>query len=250
MHLMRVLSRFKDYYDGAGATDFERTPLYVRDTVRLDLGGMTAHARGAIRRGLGCWGREGLWPPRLGTFATGMIGFCGRHVPFYQIDGEACFDVDDVVRALQTTSGGLERHERDARLALAVAIETGDGHRRWWRQSLTRRGWQQWLEARPAVDDGPFRHFQVPCFVWWDTDVLELNPRLASLSFARVVHPWEAWQAISTFLANNLVVPDTPRSPQTDREKAEAHGFDGRSFRRTPGRQKASRVTWEDPDTT
>ena len=70
-------------------------------------------------------------------------------------------------------------------------------------------------------------------------DVLKVmvNPRLADISFHKVVDAFAAFQEIERFLANDLAPRDVKRdksikdNPIPDKINAESHGFDQHSFR-------------------
>ena len=238
---MRIISRFSDYYDGLRSLDQEATPLYVRDTRRVDLAAATVAERRRELAPLATWNRDDVLPPALGNHLSGIIGFCGTVHAFYVVGERICFDVDDVAAALTALLANGPRNSDDA--DLLAQLDTRPSSRRWWRP-LTRRSWRDYLAARPTLTDEPFRLLRAPAFVWTG-DFLEVNPRLSAYDFPRRVDPWTAWQELAVFLGNNLVEAAAPPRPISDQLKAEAHGFDKASFKKQPGRKKVDRSSWE-----
>lgn len=74
--------------------------------------------------------------------------------------------------------------------------------------------------------------------------LLIANPRLADLGFQRILDPYACFQAIETFLGNQLAPPDlAPQRVGGDEIVAAQKGFDARSFRTdAPGRKKENRA--------
>lgn len=63
---------------------------------------------------------------------------------------------------------------------------------------------------------------------------VHVNPRLADLGFTRVVDPQTAYQEISMWMGTHHHRPDREMVPITDEVRAQQHGFDKRSFRKDP----------------
>lgn len=68
---------------------------------------------------------------------------------------------------------------------------------------------------------------------------LILNPCLSDYKVYRMFDAYTAYQEIDMFLNNEIVRPDDPYiEPIPDKIKAESHGFDKFSFRRSKGKKK------------
>lgn len=62
---------------------------------------------------------------------------------------------------------------------------------------------------------------------------LEVNPRLATLSFAKTVDSMQAYQELAMFFGN-IAAPEKPMVNLSDKERHAKHGFDHWSFRKKP----------------
>ncbi len=231
---MRIVSRFKDYYDALRSMDREPEPLYVRQTAEIALGGARptaeqVRARQAVRP---LWTTATI-PHHPPVGGRGVVGFCGRLYPFLRFGG----------RTFHTFRGFYDAVRNSDLPERASLLARLDGRSRY---ELTRREWEAFEASRArTVEDGPFRFFNAPVIVMTD-DHIVVNPRLRDYELARVVDPYTAWQDISVFLGNNLVNSAGPPRPVSDELRAEAHGFDRKlSFRKAKGgRQKVDRGDW------
>jgi hypothetical protein len=238
---VRIVSRFTDYYDGLRALDREDTPLYVRETTTTDLQALTVRERDALLTQLGPLWHDDVVPPSPDFIADAervVIGFCGRAFAGFRVFGEMCQDLDEVLALVDARVD--DRRERDH---MRAQLESTSATR--WHTRLSRGTWQRHV-ARCRVDVGaaPFVALRAPVVVVTDRSLV-VNPCLREWGLARRVDPYAAWQELSLFLGNTLLLdaPPPPR-PIDDALKAHAHGFDGQSFRNTKKRPKANRSDW------
>lgn len=238
---MRIVSPFTDYYDGLRSLDREDTPLYVRETTTTDLQALTVRARGDVLAQLGGLWRDDVVPPFPDAIPDAervVIGFCGRAFAGIRAFGEVCFDLDEVLALVE-----VRVVDRGERRIMREQLEGTSTSR--WRQGLNRATWQRHVERRRVdVGPAPFIALRAPVVVVTDRNLV-VNPCLRDHGFARQVDPYAAWQELSMFLGNTLLLdaPPPPR-PVDDALKAHAHGFDGQSFRNTRKRPKANRSDW------
>lgn len=61
---------------------------------------------------------------------------------------------------------------------------------------------------------------------------IEINARLSEVEFQKVIDPYQMYQKIETFLANDLAQELNPPVKIEDKYKIPAHGFDKWSFRK------------------
>jgi hypothetical protein len=240
--LVKLISRFRDYYDALRAYDRDETPVYVRETKVHRFRGPSACSQD-IRRAMDPLWTDATVPPmyppsfiQLGPdhddegridFVRGVIGFCARIYAFVVLNGHAHFDFAGF-------GTPVPRNRRDRRADVA-----------YWRSEYQTRAWADFQRNRTrTVGDHAFRFFDAPVLLMTD-EVLVVNPRLNDWGFATQVDPYTAWQDLSMYLGNNLVKNVMVARPITDELKAEAHGFDKQSFRRTKtGRKKLDRGEW------
>ena len=66
----------------------------------------------------------------------------------------------------------------------------------------------------------------------WEKNKIEINSRLSEVEFQKVIDPYQMYQKIETFLANDLAQELNPPVKIEDKYKIQAHGFDKWSFRK------------------
>jgi hypothetical protein len=243
---MRLISRFSDYYDGVRAIDRDDEPLYVRDTERHELAGLSVAARRSLLERVGALWSTYTMPPipeDVDDAGRVVVGFCGRAYAGFRVGVHMAWDVDGVIALLRQIPDAAAW---DRGLDVDRAIDRLESTRASsWYQGLNRATWRRFTEmARPDVGAAPFVAFRAPIVVVTDEEVV-VNARLSDWGFASQVDPYNAWQELSVFLGNALANLDRrePR-PIDDTLKAHAHGFDGQSFKNPKGRKKANRSDW------
>ncbi len=238
---MRIVSRFTDYYDGLRSLDREDTPLYVRETTTTDLQALTTRARADLLAQLGPLWRDDVVPPFPDAIPDAeriVVGFCGRAFAGVRAFGEVCWDLDEVLALVDVRVA--DRGEREIMRQQLTSTSTSR-----WRPGLNRATWARHVASRRTdVGPAPFIALRAPVVVVSDRELV-VNACLRDQGFARRVDPYAAWQELSLFLGNTLLLdaPPPPR-PVDDTLKAHAHGFDGQSFRNTKKRPKANRSDW------
>lgn len=238
---MRIVSRFKDFYDGVGALDREATPLYVRDTRRIEFATLSITQRVALMAQLGPLWSADVVPPDPQPVPTAervVVGFCGQVFCGYLAFGEMCWSLADVEAAVVRHLPSRPQHE-----PVIAALRTT--RRSPYYSPLNATTWTDHVERRPQhVAPDPFLAFRAPIVVVTDTAVI-VNAPLRAYNFASRLDPYTAWQELSLYLGNTLLLdaPPPPR-PIDDTLRAHTHGFDKSSFRNTKQRTKGNRVDW------
>jgi hypothetical protein len=238
--LVRIVSRFKDFYDGVRALDREDTPLYVRDTQRIDLATLSIAQHRALFAQLGpLWGERVVPPdPRMVPNAERVVvGFCGQVFSGYLVCGEICWSLSDVEAAVLRHLPQRTQHEH----VIAELRST----RVWSYGRLNVAAWTRHVEQRPArIAPAPFLALRAPIIVVTDS-VVVVNPSLREYHFAKHLDPYAAWQELSMYLGNTLLLDaQPPPRPIDDTLRAHTHGFDKSSFRNTKQRIKGDRIDW------
>ena len=234
---MRIISDFKDYYDGPQGSDGDPTPLFLRKEQSLEA--RTAPYAGA------------LWPncevPAINSFENirGVIAFCGRSYVYWRIDGSYCYTLQQVVtaltRLLESRKGlawvGYKNDVKAIQRALDIAKD--ESYRPTPRKSkwspapaLCPRSWATYCEESKnyRVKDEVFIHYRSPILAI-ERDTLRVNPNLKSFGFHSVMDPYTAYQELSMFMDNNMAQQLDPIPKMTDELKVHAHGFNQWSFR-------------------
>ena len=84
---VKLISRFKDYYDSLRALDRDPDPVYVRETQTHALHSMAAARRFEADRLFSAT----TVMPRIYGVERGVLGFCGRLFPFYIVGPSVCY---------------------------------------------------------------------------------------------------------------------------------------------------------------
>jgi len=243
---MRIISKFRDYYDSAQGYGIDPNLVYERRTRRVVL---PAHA----------WNETDAYkfaskaPKRERWDIQGqLLLFCGQAFPVWQCGDEWHFDsvgVRSYLASKQSRSeeqfcdwpdmiefdsnAKYELHLNDIRRVLYVNQTDIEGFIS--DVSGKQIGFDLHLQLRsPAVLIRVHR----------DSDVsVIIDPELSKLGFAAIKDAFTAFQEIATFLGNELAQPDiAPQTVGDDKTIAQSKGFDEQSFRTAaPGQKKINR---------
>ena len=228
---MRIISSFRDYYDGL--TDGSDPRIWRRETTEIVLDPNDPFFK------TGCpvlrhdWS-TGFWQNRreFGEAECGLFGFCGKILPFWRHGAKIGWDL----------AGYRDEYRR------TTGADLEDSKWKIWRYDSVRALFAR--ESIPPRYGEIFLRYRVPLWTmtpgtsangWWNPVApgLALNPKLADLQFQRQLDPYQTFQELEMFLFNDLAVQADPPETVSDRVKAEAHGFrDPYSFRREPGEKK------------
>jgi len=210
-----------------------------------------------------------------------VIGFCGQAFAVYLVAEQVwvaangskdraplrcCSNLEQLVRALDERRRWHSGHDDDKSAASArhchdlVERLTSPARPNTWRyreqharpyeHPLNASTWNRFEAVRTAADARRvparfFVHFRAPIVAHFD-DRLVVNPCLKDLGFHSVLSAQQVWQELSLYLGNTLIEATTPAPrPISDELRAETHGFDRESFRKTKaGRKKLDRGDW------
>jgi hypothetical protein len=277
---MRLISRFRDYYDGCQGADREPKPVYVRETsVVATFASMQAVASRPTAivgpsavpvQGLAAFEPFGaaLINPPSPMFADTdeksfvVASFCGRiHVGWTDaraIEGAAgpgvFFERDELISHWRTT-GNLWGAQFASQYR--EATEPDDTRLTFNRPRWGPKAWAAWTgEMIPKFQAAAVefhRRLDAPLFVacgrcigrWNDgaqTDArIVVNPSMHALGLQRYYPAAQSWQMIDMFLGNELAKQEDP-APLSDDLRRDSKGFDEWSFKNpSPGGKKARR---------
>lgn len=224
---MKIISKFKDYYDGCGYSTSAETGLYVRKTEEIPMR--------YVGNSYWIYDRKNC----SHDFVPIVIGFCGtlhyavqyKHNVIYSYQ-----ELIDVENELQLTGNG--RYFR--------GFFTVDFKKYWFNgdvESIISLNGKYFSQMYNNVDRNIAQLFythRTPVFMITparikqkESHTLILNPCLKDLNFYKKVDAVTTYQEIEMFLNNQLVKPDAPYiKPIPDAIKAESKGFDKFSFRK------------------
>lgn len=200
---MRIISKFKDYYDCGMSYGFDKDFHYVRNTEIIEL------KKDVFSYRLIC-------PPNMmvkecDNSGIGIIGFCGEYFPFV-----SHFDSSGTgPRIITYTVERIEKYQ----------IDYLKFYKAWLRKE------SPLFRELPNLFNGLFSRtcpiFQIERH-WWDGCRAYLNPNLSLLEFQKVYPPFQAYQKIRMFLGS-FAEPEKPIPVISNNDMIEAKGFDLKS---------------------
>lgn len=231
---MRIISSFHDYYDSVMRHGMDRTCVYLREEVALEVPAFCRHS--------------GQWPWRFHVQRIELIrfwvGFCGQLIPgvysstyAYQSD-RFHYSLEHLLGYTQSLKMNLSKHSRkdfEERCSRAFEFPTGYG------QSSR----DEAARMRDYLDNLFLSHkvpvFMVSPFHGHSGFPIILNPKLGMVDFQKVKDPFSAFQEIHGYLSGVLGVTHMPiELPVPDEIKAASRGHgDKYSFRKPPGKRGA-----------
>lgn len=241
---MYIISKFKDYYDGAVGMGIDKSIVYKRNESEIDTPDYIKNVISVNEKY--DWGEKfttdyGYNIPD-GKFNSTIIhiGFCGKlylgfkfskksdtHRLNYSYDTEIIYDIEEAKK----------------RLELETVIN------RWSRNKKTKRDLlEDYLFKLNSVDPTEwFRNFNTPIFaigcdvkteakdIFYNSQSIKttINPILKNYEFAKVFDPYTAFQEIQMYISGVLGVDKNVDNPiMSEKQKVAQHGMDKWSFRR------------------
>lgn len=223
---MRIISKFKDYYDGAQSLGQDRNLVYLRATSSFDLSrdklspdlqklvaafrALPMPMAGRLLKSYSDWAE--LYPR--------YILLAGKLYPLVVVAKPMEWGKpsrSSVVTSMEEVVEYFEEYERDMDMFKRKQAPK-------WEAFFGLKGDSR-LAAQAVALATPVIHF--------GSGTLELNPELASSEFYKVLDAWTTFQEISMFMGN-LANPDNTPVTISDKDRIVQHGFDEYSFRKPP----------------
>lgn len=248
---MKIISKFKDYYDSASAWRDESI-LYIRKTSgpskiknvdtkyrRKDCEYCSRELEKALASALIIIERM----PRCSFAQSIVIGFCGRAYPGYKVPniygGYTFFSFEKMKSTLLSQDKSTERDD------CLRSLDNNDMKWGFWSRSprLNKKSWEKFLETTNLnwIGIEPFLLSEAPVFLILDSvlnhhETLIVNPNLKDYNFASQVDPYTAFQDIGMFIDTHLTTRMDCDIERTDELIRDQKGFDKWSFRK-PGKK-------------
>ncbi|MDR3692638.1 MAG: hypothetical protein P4L46_24875 [Fimbriimonas sp.] len=245
---MRIISKFHDFYDSAAGFGLDPERIYRRTPSRVEI--ETRFWSGSSDVLPYPWIPRYRGLPEPARSVT--LGFCGRFYPLW-IDSSTAIAPE----ALTSESGERFWLSQDDALAklrdLVDAVEYVRGYQERFLARARKIVEHDRRVLESPLDSKLFRDLKCPALVLFGhggsgfspmhTVEIIRNPRLTSFGFEKILDPFAAYQAIATFLSNDLVEGDpAPETVGGDEVIARSKGFDDMSFRTmAPGNKKLNR---------
>lgn len=235
---MKIISKFKDYYDGIAHQYPDKEILYLRERKivfpkKEEVPELRVNAINVK------WDRYNRQRAEWAT-SLEVIGFCGRFYPAVVIKNtlgpdpiihRVAYSIAELAQALAEKKIGLPDRDR----LVWYYRDRYDHHRTDYERYFQ-------TEVKGEKIANIFALYNTPCFVvrpdsvdeFRSKTIIELNPCLKDYEFPRIVDPYTAYQELNMFIGGVLRRPEQPMIAISDKDKAHKRGFDKWSFRRPP----------------
>ena len=261
---MRIISKFRDYYDSVRGSGVDSERVWIRKTEPIEQQVIipTSHYSAQRERG------EEPWLSMARAAQKGvlqkMCQWTGSHV-----QGSQCYHgVNGLLLVIGgKTFPGIEvTHERLNKTEKGMALNWVVYDRQFmWNKADV----QAWLDKEGVNPDqlncesGISEKISERLKVFFDTEydfinsaieakapivlcttsshgnvTYTANPNLSELGCVSCLDPWQAYQEIQMFVGGVLCSNENPKIELTDKERVVQHGFDDHSFRKSATKKK------------
>jgi hypothetical protein len=197
---MRIISRFKDFYDVGQGLGHDDDIIYLREEKIIPIkNGQPRHL---------LWG-TGIY--------VDIIGFCGKIIPVF-VYHESGYNENSQLSNKTVIMYNYDDAEAKCR----------DSFKHYSRYKISKWELKQLDKYKNLNDSSYYQGYfeKYKCPLWVDTGKeIKLNTLLRNYEFYRVINPWQAWQELSMYLGNQAQ-PQKPIPHIDDVTMAEAKGFD------------------------
>jgi hypothetical protein len=235
---MRIISRFKDFYDGVMKTGMDRTVVYVREEKKIstteDFGvTFSTQDSGLIHRMYGGYSIKLLF-----------LGYCGQIM--------RVMDLKYDIKNLDQRPGALPTVEcrkvfYDYKEFETFMIDNQLEHKRNFENSYYPSRFYRYRDLDTNRMQEIFHRFQVPVFLLTRVTgayslpgitTINLGPRLKTLDFQKIKDAYTTYQDIFQYVSGVLNQREEMMAKISDKDKIAKHGFDKFSFRKMPKKKK------------
>lgn len=234
---MRIISKFKDYYDCVQKHGMDKSIVYVREPREIRFGyGDEFPDKPTLRYMINGWRRL---PCYLNVFnysiASALIGFCGEWYTHINIKRSSTYGPRGVPGASISLYSYAElvefvRQEKDAGLTNEILSSQPYS----WNSDLT---YETMFDMVKNMKDDLF--IESGCSIITISNVpntgekvVEFNGSLRRFDFMRVKDPFQAYQDLSMYIGGVLGAPEKETIKIDDDCMRDKKGFDKWSFRK------------------
>lgn len=236
---MKIISREHDYYDSVRGYDRDDSLIFKREETYLSYGEMSqdnASLLGDAHRLI----QQAPTLINIYDYRPSVLYFCGKVYVMYE--RHYTFDaIHKSLLALDKKSRRYDWYDVGSLLESFSAPEREQRRRRTLFTPFSYNEFKKKAEDSLLAKEESYAAFGVPYFSVHTNQVI-LCPQLSRFDFETQMGPFEAFQEISMFLANNIVnvLTKEPR-PISDKLRAETKGFNDLSFRKEKTKDKSFR---------
>lgn len=257
---MRIVSKYKDYYDGIQSFGMDSKLVYERFENLVGIVKFKNYEQF----------ESGLWESYLTVQHINildekykdyriktefiLIGFCGKLFPcfsFLHINKEeeikrvSTYSTDatlEYIQKIKDNFGKIEFIEE----YYQGCNPTKDELDKYFSHIVYQQNYSQWFQEIEApifmLTENPELRYDIEQRKWLNKDDLiyfKKNPKLETYQFYKVKDSYSAFQDLSQFLGGILTKREKIESKLTDKEKVNQHGFDLKyGFRTRPNKNK------------
>jgi hypothetical protein len=230
---MRIISNFKDFYDGISHQYLDKEILYLRSSVE------ESPERAKVPE---VSKFEIIDSPNNVTyfFSLELLGFCGKIYPMAVVRTTG---IEYKPTEFNQYSQGFFSYDKLVDFVNLKKIPIKEGRRyRWFNFSYqdSLADIARFFETTTDYNklDKVFQRLNTPVFVLRETGRRErkliTNPMLKNFSFQKFKDPFTTHQELFMYVGGILRQPDREMVKLTDKQKLEKRGFDKWSFRKPP----------------
>lgn len=231
---MKIYSKFKDYYDGAGYhSDF---PIFIRKQKSIAVFENSGEVFSKSQRALFLRMYSTIPVPKFiyrnprykydfhRMFSSDILifGICGKLYPVYLIKNIPYIDPVEFVNEYIK----INNYIKQTKNYFKEFDYTPDGITAWKKSFNDNEVEELFITMTSPI----FMLTSEGCNIYKKSCMVEVNPMLSNIKFQRILDPWSIYQEIEMYLSNILITKD-PIGEFDDNLKLSAHGFNCCSFK-------------------
>lgn len=211
---IRIISKFRDYYDGVQRQIFDEDTLYVREQREIGKDVLVS------------WHREEY------NIRYGKIGFCGKEYAYCKFmfpDGSVDYFYD-------AESTHAHAHKYLTEEGYNNYCGRYHGSQSWINKYCRKAEIDKYFADIPVIENHDyFVKCNAPIYVIQRYPAYTvINPKLSNYQFQKVIHPYTAFQEIYMYVGGVLAGNNKPIPIVSDNDMIEAKGFDKKTSFRKP----------------
>jgi len=231
---MKIISNYKDYYDGCQKYGIDTTIQYIRKEQNIDLLGKDLNLPTSQQLSLGRTFYNNF------IKSVSIIGFCGKLYPYFTFINEQNVNDIHIINNIKDMCIFIETHLKKEEIKSFYEEKKHSYFRHGldllydFTHNMVNNYFNTYSGSEDSLD--LFDKYKVPIFKVEQKErekyTLTLNPNLKELNFMKLIDPFTAYQEIEMFISGVIGVQNPELIQISDKYKIEKKGFDKWSFRK------------------
>ena len=249
---MRIISKDKDYYDGAVGFYSDNDVVYVRkkEVIQYSWGKPSPDQRiyETIREDtlkLLQLPELNTWPNFTSYASYSLLFFCGRVYVTLKYEEETFWSFDTFHQYLENKAKNSRFWKKERAKTDLETLEKRETKKRYFTAQPYCESTAKTIKPSYEVPVELFLKVGTPCFLieisYGTQRCITLNPNLRKLGFASKLDSFTCYQELDMFLGNQMAQQKDPVPQRTDDLIRDQHGFNDKSFRNTAPSTKKER---------